>query len=149
MSPRFMFPERLIIDRLRKGLPAQVAVLPAAELDGVLPEGQPAPAVYVVLTGVTLVVNGIYTEHIEQWTTLVVTRNASSAITGWDNRLEAGPLMEAVFELLNGWTPDLDGKRLQPVVSASARGPWYEDGFGNFPLAWEFRGPPVINPCPT
>lgn len=129
----FMGIETDLVARLHSKLPGEVKVLTAMDLAGVKELSQPAPAVHVLYRGYKPVETHPIVVMSETWMTVVVVRNARSLKSGDDLRLNAAPLMNAVFAALNRWRPSPGYKALQ---ISPAPAPTYENGYGYFPLAW-------------
>lgn len=154
MSPdNFLAAEPLIVQRLRAVLPAEVHVLPAADLASVAAENQPTPAVHVLYDGYQVVdASTGATAAVEQnWLTVVVTRNVADIEQGHEARQQAGPLAAKVLDALhrhrlrhaNGQVLGAGSLRLAPAPA-----PGFANGQFYLPLGWACPVKFVSDTCP-
>lgn len=134
--------EPLIVTRLEERLTTltpQPKVLTAPDLAGIAEEQQVTPAVHVVYGGMRIAqdqAEGAIVELEQTWFTIVTVRNVRDVRSGSANRVDAGPILGAVFTALTGWRPAQNTRRLHP---ANAPRPGYSKGYGYYPLAWTLR----------
>lgn len=155
MSPdNFLAAEPLIVQRLRAVLPAEVHVLPAADLASVAAENQPTPAVHVLYDGYQ--VNDARTGAavaIEQgWLTVIVTRNVADIEQGHNARQDAGPLAALVMDALYRHRLRAEGGQVLgsgPLRLTSAPSPGFADGRFYLPLGWTCPVNFVSDACPA
>jgi hypothetical protein len=134
--------EPLIVSRLEERLAVLAPspkVLTAPDLAGVAEEQQVTPAVHVVYGGMRITqdqAEGAIVELEQTWFTIVTVRNVRDVRSGSANRVDAGPILDAVFTALTGWRPEQSTRRLRPT---NAPRPGYSKGYGYYPLAWTLR----------
>lgn len=127
----------LIVARLEERLAAitpRPRVLTAADLSGVVESKQPSPAVHVVFGGHKVDAvhgTGRITEMTLTWLTVVAIRNARPRSD--EMHVDAGVLMDAVYEALAGWRI---GDNLGHLVAVTPPKAGHSAGFGYYPLAW-------------
>lgn len=118
-------------------------VLGAPELAGVKANAQPTPAVHVVFDGFAELTEERGVLRVaERWLTVLAVRNARSTRSGDDAREDAGPILDALFAALHGWT----APGVKPLIPAVPPLPGFDAGFAYFPLAWIARRTLVV-PC--
>ena len=133
--------EPLLLERLREQVEGVRAVLSAADLAGVAESKQPTPALHVLYGGYTPgeQLKGsqgrVQASH-QRWVVVVAVRNLRTPHTGEDARGEAGPLLSAVLEALQGWRPSAEHT---PLELAAGPAPGFSKGYGYFPLAFATR----------
>ncbi len=132
--------ETRLIERLRSVMPAEVKVLPAADLAGVVENSQATPAVQVYYRGYRLVDDqaGGGMQLVEQtWLAVVVVRNAAGQRDGAATRASASLLCNDVFKALLGYRPGAPFSSLKLANAPNAE--WSKGGFGYFPLGFTSR----------
>ena len=147
-APGFMAVEPLMVTRLESALSdiPGIKVFTAQDIDAVSARGQHSPAVHVVYAGPDVSERDGLVEVVERWYTVVAVRNSADQVGGQKAREAAGPIMDAVWSALFGWSPADGIKALQPVSPPS---PGWLNGFGFYPLAWNVRAKKISYPCPT
>jgi hypothetical protein len=148
VTPGFRAIEPLLVQRLKDTVVAadpRVKILTRTDLAGVKLNAQPTPAVHVIPRGHTIRrVDGL-TEIVETWLTVVVVRNAAAQIETSPLRRDASPLMDAVYDALDGWRAGDAWRALSPTTPPT-------DGvdatYGWFPLAWLAPFKKFPTPCP-
>jgi hypothetical protein len=110
-----------------------VSVLSAASLPGLAETAQKTPCVHVLYDG-DRIGEGKNAQIIHQrWLAVLAIRNARDA-TGQASREQAGPLLSALIQQLQGWKPSPQHGLL---VRIEAPEPAYTPNFAYFPLAFE------------
>jgi hypothetical protein len=144
-APGFMSIEPALVAQIKGAMPANVHVLTAQDLAKVTERAQRVPAVHVVYAGPDISESNGMVQVSERWLPVVAVRHSGDQVGGQKAREDAGPILDAVWEALNGWKPADDWKALQPV---SPPGAGFYNGFGYYPLAWNARARKIQNPCP-
>lgn len=132
--------EPRLIERLRAVLPAEVKLLSAADLAGVVENSQATPAVQLYHRGYRPVdeqATGGVQQAEQTWIAVVVVRNAAGQRDGAATRESASALCDHVFAALLGFRPGPPFTALKLAQAPAAE--WSRGGFGYYPLAFTTR----------
>lgn len=134
--------EAALIARLQAKVTGVRAVLPAAHLDGVIETKQVAPAIHVIYHGSRPNTGdggsggrGAIQVSLQRWLMVAVVRNVAKDGSGVASRNDAGPIIGAMLEALQGWDAGLVG--FGPLKRAAEPAPLIQNGFGYFPHLFE------------
>jgi hypothetical protein len=121
-------------------LPAKPRVTTMANLASIRDQSQGEASVFVAYNGLAgiqpLTGNPAIVTVMQQFIIWTVARGSSRHATQEGTREIADPIMVVVLEALCGWRYAA-GKSMLEL--AETPGPAYEDGFGYFPLIFQFR----------
>lgn len=127
----------LLMQRIRAAVPSVAAVLAARDLSRLAESTLQSPAVFVVYDGDRLGDaagrGGARIVH-QRWLVVLAVRNATQSDGGAALTNEAGPLLSALIEALQGWAPSDD---FRPLVRIAAPLPGFSPAFAFYPLAFE------------
>ena len=132
----FLGAEALLIARLKVKVTGVREVLAAADLAGVAEAKQVTPALHVLFGGyrpTKASVDGRVQQTEQRWQVVVAVKNLRTPKTGEHAREEAGPLLLAVLEVLQGWRPS---DEYTPFTLAAGAAPGFSRGYGYYPLAF-------------
>lgn len=133
--------EPLIVQRLEAKVPGIKAVLPAANLDGIVERSQVEPAIHVVYQGSRLPIGDGFSADggrdqmaFQRWLIVVVVRSVAGDQSGVATRTKAGPLVGDALEALQGFGGIAP---FRPLRRVSEPAPLFRNGFGYFPNLFE------------
>ncbi|MCP4695795.1 MAG: hypothetical protein GY862_02940 [Gammaproteobacteria bacterium] len=134
-----LFPEELIVERLKTEVPGFADVFPSEGVADAIKSTLRTPAAHVIYMGYQPVQNvdqGKKQEIETYWLIVVAVRNVRTRKTGEAGRKEADPLISAVFDALLGHCldPMLTPLKLEPAPHAD-----FSAEFGYFPLKFSTR----------
>ena len=142
-KPTFLGMEPLLVARLEEALaPLAARVLCVADMAGVLEKDLPKPSARIVYGGHQVVRDDKPQAPgwalIEQtWLVVPAVRNVRDIKTGTAGRAEASPLIDAVWDALDGWRP---GSGYSPLKSVTpGLRPATVEGCTYVPLAFTTR----------
>jgi len=133
----FLSLEGLLRDRLQEQVPGLRKVYSVDDLQGAQEQAQRTPAAHILYTGATPVQErgDQAVVQVEQtWTIIIAVRYVRDTSGA---RSDAGGILQAVLEALQGWRPSPEHSPLS-MTRAPLR-PDYGNGFAYFPVAFNAR----------
>jgi hypothetical protein len=131
--------EPLIIARIKAMVPGLKTVASASILAGAQDIAPYCPAAFVLPMGGDVDSNagrGIVQVERQRWQIVVVVSNIRDPLDVDTTAQQAGGYLLQVYQALCGWPPAAD---LDPMRYAGRPDPYYEVGYGEFPVLFETK----------